>query len=96
MVALAERLADRHTVFAFDSPGFGESDPLDLDHIEIEDLAEAVAATMRALKMPKCAVFGTHTGACIALEVARRWSGDTASPGRSGCYRSRRLWLWSC
>jgi pimeloyl-ACP methyl ester carboxylesterase len=31
-----------------------------------------MADAMRALKLPKCAAFGTHTGAALVLELARR------------------------
>ena len=67
-----ERLARDFTVFAFDSPGFGLSDPLPLAAMTVGDLADAMAETMVAAGLPRCPVFGTHTGASIALELGVR------------------------
>ena len=67
-----ERLAEEFTVFAFDSPGFGLSDPLPMTHMTVADLADAMAETMAAAGLPRCPVFGTHTGASIALELGVR------------------------
>ena len=60
------------TCFAPDSPGFGDSDPLALDSIGIADMADAVADFVLALGLGPLPVFGTHTGACVALELAYR------------------------
>lgn len=57
---------------AFDTPGFGLSDPLPLDAMRVADLADAVARTMDAFGMAAVPVFGTHTGAAIALELGYR------------------------
>jgi len=66
------RLAHTHTCFAFDTPGFGDSDAL-LELPEgIGSLADALAETLEVMGFPPCPVFGTHTGAAIALELARR------------------------
>ena len=67
-----EYLAGSHTVFAFDTPGFGLSDPLPGDVLTVADLADALAETLAALAMPRCPMFGTHTGAAIALEFGVR------------------------
>lgn len=64
--------ADRFTCFAFDTPGFGLSDPLPLDTMKVADLAHAIAAAMDALGLPPVPVFGTHSGAAIALELGYR------------------------
>ena len=60
------------TCFAPDSPGFGDSQPLALEVIGIADIADAVAAFVVALGLGPLPVFGTHTGACVALELAYR------------------------
>jgi pimeloyl-ACP methyl ester carboxylesterase len=65
-------LAENHTCFAFDTPGFGDSDPLLAPQLEIADLADALCDTLDAVGMPPCAVFGSHTGAAVALELALR------------------------
>ena len=67
-----ERLSRDFTVFAFDTPGFGLSDPLAGTVLEVSDLADALAETLDALAMPACPIFGTHTGAAIALEFGVR------------------------
>jgi pimeloyl-ACP methyl ester carboxylesterase len=67
-----ERLSPHYTVFAFDTPGFGQSDPLDLQSITLADLADALSETLLCLEMPPCPVFGTHTGAAIALMLGAR------------------------
>lgn len=70
-----ERLSRDFTVFAFDTPGFGLSDPLPLETMTVADLADAMAETLAAIAMPRCPVFGTHTGAAIALELGVRHPG---------------------
>lgn len=67
-----DRLSRDFTVFAFDTPGFGLSDPLARDTMTVADLADAMAETLAAIGMPPCPVFGTHTGAAIALELGVR------------------------
>lgn len=65
-------VADQFTCFAFDTPGFGLSDALPGEVLTIAQLADALAATLDVLAMPPCPVFGCHTGASIALELAVR------------------------
>ena len=67
-----ECLAPGHTVFAFDTPGFGLSAPLPGEVLTVADLADALAETLDAIAMPRCPIFGTHTGAAIALELGVR------------------------
>ncbi len=66
-------LAEQFTCFALDTPGFGGSDPLPGDILKVSDLAGATAAAMTALSLPPCRVYGTHTGAAIALELGVGW-----------------------
>lgn len=68
-------VAERYTCFAFDSPGFGLSDALPGDTLTVAELADALAETLDAVGMPPCPVFGTHTGASIALELGMRHPG---------------------
>jgi pimeloyl-ACP methyl ester carboxylesterase len=71
LVPLAEALTERFTVVALDTPGYGSSDPLASPETpEIPDYARAAAETLAALGIERCAVYGAHTGACIALELA--------------------------
>jgi len=61
--------APHFTCFALDTPGFGDSDPLPGKKLTVADLAAATEAAMKALALPPCPVFGTHSGAAIALEL---------------------------
>lgn len=65
-------LGNDYTCFAFDSPGFGRSDPLPVEKMNCTDIADSVAETMTALGIAKCPVFGTHTGAAVSLELGAR------------------------
>lgn len=65
-------LADSYRCVAFDTPGFGLSDPLPGEALTVADLADATAAAMRAFGLPALPVFGTHSGAAIALELGFR------------------------
>jgi pimeloyl-ACP methyl ester carboxylesterase len=72
LAPLATRLAHRFTLFALDTPGYGSSDPLVMQRPEIADFADAVARSLRAVGLTRAPVYGTHTGATIAVELARR------------------------
>jgi pimeloyl-ACP methyl ester carboxylesterase len=65
--------AAKFTVFALDTAGFGYSDALAGEVLTVADLAEATAAAMLALGLPPCPVYGTHTGAAIAIELGLGW-----------------------
>lgn len=67
-----QSVADHFTCFAFDTPGFGLSDPLPDTVLTVPQIADAMAATLAAIGMAPCPVFGCHTGAAIALELAVR------------------------
>jgi pimeloyl-ACP methyl ester carboxylesterase len=72
MLPQLRRLAEHCTCFAFDSAGFGSSDPVASGSAAIADLADALAAAMQALRLPAVPVFGYHSGAVVALELAHR------------------------
>ena len=65
-----QKLAARFTCYAFDTPGFGLSQPLPGDTLSVADLSQALADNMAATGLPPCPVFGTHTGAAITLSLA--------------------------
>ncbi len=68
-----EVFARDFTAIAFDTPGYGLSDPLALGRApEIEDYADALADTVAALGIGPAAIYGRHTGASIAMDFARR------------------------
>jgi pimeloyl-ACP methyl ester carboxylesterase len=56
-------------VWAFDTPGYGESDPPD-HPLEIPEYATRLLQAADRLRLGRFAVGGTHTGASIAVEVA--------------------------
>ena len=68
--ALMQDLGPRH-ILAPDLAGAGDSDPLDLEQPLISDLAADVVALIEA-RCDKTPVdlYGTHTGACTAVEIA--------------------------
>jgi len=75
MRPLMEIFAQKFTCFAFDTPGFGLSDPLPNDSPSVEDFADALADTLGVLGIEQVATYGRHTGASIAVEFAARHPG---------------------
>jgi pimeloyl-ACP methyl ester carboxylesterase len=71
-------LAADYTLIALDTPGYGESDGLGLPAPAMADYADAVAATFDALGIESAPVYGSHTGANVAVELARRSPGHVA------------------
>ncbi len=84
LLPLLRMLAARFTVLAFDTPGYGLSDPLPLAQPEAEDYADALAATLAALGVARCGVYGTHTGAVVALAFALRYPERTTALALDG------------
>jgi pimeloyl-ACP methyl ester carboxylesterase len=71
LLATAGRLSRSFSCLAIDPPGYGLSEPLATAAPEIEDYAEALAATIRMLVEGPCVLYGEGVGACVALEAAR-------------------------
>lgn len=71
---LIAHLADRFTVYALDTPGYGESTPLNIQGraLEVADFADALAATVAALGLEKTGFYGFHTSSKILLDFAVR------------------------
>ena len=68
-----EHFADEFTVIALDTPGYGNSAALPREpRPEIGDFADSLAATLAALKIERCAIYGFHTSSKIAREFAVR------------------------
>lgn len=72
MAPLQALWGDDFTTFAFDLPGFGQSDMIEVDRLETHHLADSIAGAVRALGLTKVALYGRHTGAGVAVEMARR------------------------
>lgn len=66
------QLATKYAVYAFDTPGFGRSDPLAEPQRDVSFLADAISDALRALNLPPVLVYGSHTGAAIGMELAAR------------------------
>lgn len=71
-IPLIERWAEHFTIYAPDTPGFGDSEPLPHDRPECEDYADAVIAFLDALGLGHVAAYGFHSGAIILVTAARR------------------------
>jgi pimeloyl-ACP methyl ester carboxylesterase len=70
-------LGEHFSVFAFDSPGFGESAPLP-GCPEVGDFAEAIAQACEALGLGRSVVYGFHSSSKFALEFAVRHPAQVA------------------
>ena len=71
MAPLMARLADRATVIAPDTPGFGDSDPLPGPIDDLSPCVRVMAALRQALGLDRVGVYGSATGAQIAVEWAK-------------------------
>ncbi|MET0363657.1 MAG: alpha/beta fold hydrolase [Sphingobium sp.] len=78
------RLSHRFRVFALDTPGYGNSAPLDKTSPVIGDFAAALGATLGALGLGEAPLYATHTSAKIALEYAASIGTDTTGLPGSG------------
>ncbi len=65
-------------IIALDTPGFGGSyDPADAP--TMEEYADQMVEAMRALSIERAHLFGHHTGASLAVEIAARYADMSAS-----------------
>lgn len=74
LVPLMKVLAPHFLVIAPDTPGYGQSDPVAPSGSEptIDVFADALIGLLDALGLERVALFGSHTGAIIAVRVASR------------------------
>jgi len=70
LLGLIRDLADGATVYAPDTPGNGDTTPLFDREPTIQELAEAELRFMDAMGLDKVDLYGSHTGAAIAGELA--------------------------
>ncbi|WP_419814510.1 alpha/beta fold hydrolase [Glacieibacterium sp.] len=70
MLGLIGEFAKSHRVLAPDTPGNGDSEPLFDREPTIVDLAIAMTKFLDALQVEKVDLYGSHTGAAIASELA--------------------------
>jgi pimeloyl-ACP methyl ester carboxylesterase len=71
-------------VVAFDTPGYGASDPPPSDGFDIPDYARTLGEAMVGLRMTRPVLCGVHTGASIAVEAALFAPGGAAGLVLSG------------
>jgi pimeloyl-ACP methyl ester carboxylesterase len=70
---LLKEFADQFTVIAIDTPGYGNSTPLDHGRaLEIPDFGTALAETIAAFGVERCPVYGFHTSSKITLAFAAK------------------------
>jgi len=67
--ALMAELAPDFWCIAPDTPGFGQSDRL-VDGVTIAEYATAVLSLLQSFNVEACYMFGHHTGASIAVQLA--------------------------
>lgn len=73
LAPLIGKLGESRLVIAPDTLGFGDSPPAAQNVPDAEDYAESVVRIMDALSLERCDVYGSHTGAHIACELAIRY-----------------------
>jgi pimeloyl-ACP methyl ester carboxylesterase len=72
-IPLLKEFADQFTVIAIDTPGYGNSTPLDHGRpLEIPDFGTALAETIAAFGVQRCPVYGFHTSSKITLAFAAK------------------------
>ncbi len=67
---LMRRLGARRRIVAPDTPGLGNSTPLPMAAPAIADYAAAIGETLDVLGIARFDLYGTHTGANLAAELA--------------------------
>lgn len=70
LMGLMQAIGDGVAMIAPDTPGNGDSAPLKLASPQIADYAEAHIRAIRSLGLEKVDLYGSHTGAHIAIEIA--------------------------
>ena len=70
VLPLMRALEGAQPLVAPDTLGNGDSVPIALAQPEIPDYAEALGRVLDALDLPEIDIYGSHTGASIAMELA--------------------------
>lgn len=68
----AEAMTDRYRVLALDQRGHGESQWAPADRYGIDDMADDLAALVKALALEKFSLLGLSMGGMVAMEYAGR------------------------
>ncbi len=75
MIPLMQQLSSHFTVIAPDTPGYGLSLPLNYTFNEVADYAEFYIKFANQLELKKWSVYGTATGAQIAIRMGLNYPG---------------------
>lgn len=70
VLPIMNALNEAQPLVAPDTLGNGDSPPIGLEQPEIPDYAEALGRVLDALSLPEIDIYGSHTGASIAMELA--------------------------
>lgn len=70
---LAQVLAKHFRVYAFDTPGYGLSDPLPAKPASLDPYLPVFARAFDALGLDRVCLYGAATGAQLAVEFAKRY-----------------------
>lgn len=73
VLPMGRALARHFRVYAFDTPGYGQSDPPASRPAALDDYLPGFAAALDALGLGRICLYGAATGAQFAVEFARRY-----------------------
>ncbi len=68
-VELMQLLAKNYRIIALDTPGFGGSDPFTVP-VSVSALADSLVGALDELGVTSCWLYGHHTGASLAAQIA--------------------------
>lgn len=66
---------EHFTCIAPDSPGYGQSDPLEIELPDINDMGDGLIEFLDAIGLEKVGAYGFHTGGAIAMNAHVRYPG---------------------
>ncbi|MFS4467197.1 alpha/beta hydrolase [Maribacter sp. 2210JD10-5] len=78
LLPMAQKLAERYTVIALDTPGYGNSDGLGFKPKSVRDYTNVLHKAFTALHLKKPSLYGSATGAQIAIRYALEHSDGVA------------------
>ena len=70
LIPLMTDLSQEHCCIAIDTPGYGFCDPLPGRFLPISDFADTMLEAVTSLGVDTFHLYGTHTGAALAIELA--------------------------
>ena len=78
VMPIGRALARHFRVYAFDTPGYGQSEPPAARPASLDDYLPAFAAALDALGLDRVCLYGAATGAQFAIEFARHYPARVA------------------